>query len=78
MSALPTGLYRHIKGNHYYVYGTAVHTETRETMVIYAAESGDNEVWVRPITMFTEMVETRQGTVPRFSFVGEKHAITNE
>ena len=71
MNSLKTGLYRHIKGNHYYVYGTAKHSETQETMVIYSEANAGGDVWVRPLNMFMENVETEQGMAPRFSYINE-------
>lgn len=50
-------LYRHYKGNLYYVIGEAFHSETYEMMVIYHALYGDNEMFVRPLEMFLSRVE---------------------
>lgn len=50
-------LYRHYKGNLYYVIGIAEHSETNEMMVVYHALYGDNEMWVRPLDMFLSEVE---------------------
>lgn len=50
-------LYRHYKGNLYYVVGLAEHSETNELMVVYHALYGDNEMWVRPLEMFLSEVE---------------------
>lgn len=49
-------LYRHYKGNLYYVIGLAEHSETNEMMVVYHALYGDNEMWVRPLDMFLSEV----------------------
>ena len=52
------GLYKHYKGNTYEVIGIATHSETLEEMVVYKAtyqKEGKN-LWVRPLTMFTETV----------------------
>lgn len=45
------GKYRHFKGGEYLVVGTARHSETGETLVLYRPvnESG---LWARPISMF--------------------------
>jgi len=49
----------------------AKHSETLEKMVVYRALYGEGEVWVRPLSMWTESV-TRDGvTVPRFTYIGE-------
>jgi hypothetical protein len=62
------GTYKHFKGDFVKVIGIAKHSETMEDMVIY--EHG--EVWVRPLSMFTEEVINPEGNkVPRFTFVSE-------
>lgn len=66
------GRYRHYKGNEYEVLLTARHSEQpEEFFVVYRPLRGDSGVWVRPLEMFVESVETGDGLVPRFSFVGE-------
>lgn len=50
-------LYRHYKGDLYYVIGQAEHSETYETMVVYHALYGENEMYVRPLEMFLSEVE---------------------
>jgi cyclomaltodextrinase / maltogenic alpha-amylase / neopullulanase len=64
---LPTGRYRHYKGNHYDVIGLARHSETLETLVIYRAVYGEGGLWVRPLSMFQEHVEVGGYIVPRFT-----------
>lgn len=65
------GRYRHFKGNEYEVLYTARHSETLEEYVVYRALYGDGGVWVRPASMWNELV-TRDGrTQRRFEFVGE-------
>ncbi len=52
------GLYKHYKGNIYEVIGIAKHSETLEDMVVYKAtyqKEGEN-LWVRPLKMFSETV----------------------
>lgn len=51
------GIYRHYKGDLYLVEDIATHSETCEKMVVYRALYGDNALWVRPLTMFTEEVQ---------------------
>jgi len=62
------GVYRHYKGNRYELIGIAKHSETCEDMAVYRALYGDGGLWVRPLRMFAEMVETKEGSVPRFAF----------
>ena len=67
---IPLGRYRHFKGNEYEVLYVAKHSETQEEMVVYRALYGERGVWVRPATMWNEMV-TREGkTFRRFTYLG--------
>lgn len=68
---IQTGLYRHFKGNLYEVIGTALHSETREPMVVYRALYGEHGLWVRPAAMWSEMIERGGQTVRRFTYIGE-------
>lgn len=45
-------VYRHFKGNYYYVMDIAEHTETNKLMVVYHALYGDCECYVRPFEIF--------------------------
>lgn len=51
-------IYRHFKGNYYYIQEVALDSETKERMVIYRPlyERQDSKVWVRPEKMFFEEV----------------------
>ena len=65
------GLYKHFKGNTYRVLYTAKNSETLEGMVVYQAQYGNNEIWVRPESMWDEEI-TRDGkTCKRFTYIGE-------
>ena len=64
--SLPTGRYRHYKGNFYDVIGVARHSETEEKLVVYRPLYGDGALWVRPLAMFTEVVTVEGREVPRF------------
>ncbi len=63
------GRYRHYKGPEYIVIGCARHSETEEWLVVYRPDYGDRGLWVRPLSMFMEMVEVNGKSVPRFSEV---------
>lgn len=61
-------VYRHFKGNYYFVEDVATHSETGEKMVVYRALYGDRGLWVRPYAMFTEELppEKRSTQTHRF------------
>ena len=65
------GKYRHYKGNEYELIGIASHSETLEKMVVYRALYGEGELWVRPISMWSETVEVNGERVLRFTYIGE-------
>jgi len=50
-------VYRHFKGNYYYVISLAENTETNELMVVYHALYSDYECYVRPFAMFVEELD---------------------
>lgn len=50
-------VYRHYKGNFYYVLTLANHTETSENMVIYHALYDEGETFAKPEDMFLSEVE---------------------
>lgn len=65
---LDLGLYKHYKGKIYEVIGIATHSETLEKLVVYKAtyqKEGEN-LWVRPLSMFTEEIIVEGKTVRRF------------
>ena len=68
---IPLGRYQHFKGNHYSVLYVATHSETLEKYVVYRALYGECKVWVRPLSMFCEMVEHGGKKVPRFQYLGK-------
>ncbi len=66
---LKLGKYRHFKGGEYELIGIAKHSETLEPMVVYRALYGDGELWVRPASMWTEIVSKDGYTGPRFQYM---------
>ena len=64
------GKYRHFKGYEYEVIAIAKHSETTEDLVVYKALYGDGQVWVRPLSMWNEMVEVNGEFCRRFEYVG--------
>ena len=63
------GRYRHFKSGEYEVLYIAWHSETQEVMVVYRALYGDHGVWVRPASMWNEIVERDGREYKRFERV---------
>ena len=71
------GKYRHFKGSIVEVLGIALHTETKEEMVVYVHPDKiegyeENSMWVRPRPMFFGEKEVDEVIVPRFVKLEEK------
>jgi len=66
---LKPGTYQHFKGNYYQVLFVARHSETEESMVVYHPAENSNDIWLRPLTMFDEIIERDGKQIKRFSFV---------
>ncbi len=64
-------VFRHYKGNYYYVDNIAMHSETKEYMVVYKTlyNNKDSNVWVRPASMFFEEIDPKS---PK-NVTGQKH-----
>ena len=66
-------IYRHFKGNYYFVENIACDSETNERMVVYKPlyerEDG-NYIWVRPEKMFLEEIPERPDNI-----TAQKHRI---
>jgi len=66
---LKPGTYQHFKGNYYQVLFVARHSETEESMVVYHPAEDSNDIWLRPLAMFDEIIERGGKQIKRFSFV---------
>ena len=71
-------VYRHFKGNYYFVENVALDSETKERVVIYKPlyERQDSKIWVRREAMFLEEIDQARkdnitGQKYRFELVGE-------
>jgi hypothetical protein len=71
MEEIKIGRYRHFKGNEYEVLYLAKHSESLEDMVVYRALYGAHGVWVRPASMWNEIVERDGKTYKRFTYIGD-------
>ncbi|NLC87670.1 MAG: DUF1653 domain-containing protein [Clostridiaceae bacterium] len=64
-------VYRHFKGNYYFVENIAYDSETQNRMVVYKPlyERNDNKkIWIRPEKMFLEEIPKREDNI-----TGQKH-----
>ena len=66
--------YRHYKDHLVEVIGIALHSETKEELVIYkklhdVGEYKKGQLWARPKKMFLEEVVVHGKTIPRFTLV---------
>ncbi len=77
-TSIPSGRYRHFKGNEYTVLGIVRHSETLEEHVVYRQEYGDQGLWVRPTQMFMETVKIDGQEVPRFQPLGSSSEQVDE
>ena len=71
-------IYRHFKGNYYFVENIGLDSETKERMVIYKPiyERQDSKIWIRREEMFLEEIDqTRKDNITgqkyRFELVEE-------
>ncbi len=65
------GKYKHFKGNVYEVVAIGKHSETLDDMVVYRSVKNENDVWIRPLSMWEESVVFEGKTVSRFTYIEE-------
>ena len=71
MEEIRPGRYRHFKGQEYELLFLARHSETEEEMAVYRALYGEGGIWVRPASMWNDVVERGGKAVRRFTFIGD-------
>ncbi|MDD2935257.1 MAG: DUF1653 domain-containing protein [Candidatus Pacebacteria bacterium] len=76
MEEIKLGKYKHFKGTFVEVIGLAYDSETLERVVVYLHPDpvkglGENTMWVRPLEMFTEIIERDGKMMKRFEYIGE-------
>ncbi|MBQ7352092.1 MAG: DUF1653 domain-containing protein [Clostridia bacterium] len=58
-------IWLHYKGGRYIILGKGIHTETGEEMVIYSPIDDRNKVWIRPISMWFDIID-KDNNIIRF------------
>lgn len=64
-------VYRHFKGNYYFVESISMDSETKETIIVYKPlyPRKDSMLWTRPASMFFEEIDSNR----KDNITGQKH-----
>ena len=57
MEIIKNRVYRHFKGDYYIVVDIAIHSETKEKLVLYRSLYSDGSLYARPYGMFSSKVD---------------------
>ncbi len=68
MEVKEKGIYRHYRGNYYIVESIATDSENLQPYVVYRGLYGENKLWIRALSSFTEEVN-KEGQKYRFQLI---------
>ncbi|MCX2741999.1 DUF1653 domain-containing protein [Pontibacter anaerobius] len=63
------GIYKHFKGDYYKIISFALHSETEEVFAVYHKLDNPDKLWIRPLSMFNNVLEHNNEKIERFKFI---------